>query len=136
VTLPRPCHSPRVLCFTLGTASEIGMLLITHFLELGVVIRQHAANMPRTCRHPAAATLPRTCHEPAMALRGRFQKGIFVAWQGTGMACVKQTWPHCVNQMGNTQSKALVERHGRGTAWERHGMCESALMKTYGGVEV
>jgi hypothetical protein len=76
-----------------------------------------------TCRHPAAATLPRTCHELAMALRGRFQKGIFVAWQGNGMACVNQTWLHCVNQMGNTQSKALVERHGRGTAgeWQRNG---------------
>jgi hypothetical protein len=43
------------------------------------------------------------------------------------MACVNQTWPHCVNQMGKTQSKHLVERHGRGTAWARHGMCESAL---------
>jgi hypothetical protein len=29
--------------------------------------------------------------------------------------------------MGKTQSKALAERHGRGKAWERHGMCESAL---------
>jgi hypothetical protein len=50
------------------------------------------------------------------------------------MACVNQTRPHCVNQTGKTQSKALAERHGRGTAgkqqgtaWERHGMCESAL---------
>jgi uncharacterized protein len=61
-----------------------------------------------------------------------------VAWQGNGMACVNETRPHCVNQMVNTQSKVLVERHGRGTAgewqgngmgtaWERHGMCESAL---------
>jgi hypothetical protein len=33
------------------------------------------------------------------------------------MACVNQTQPHCVNQMGNTQSKALAERHGMGTAW-------------------
>jgi hypothetical protein len=56
------------------------------------------------------------------------------------MACVNQTLPHCVNQMGKTQSKALAVRHGRGTAgkrkgngmgtaWERHGMCESALRK-------
>jgi hypothetical protein len=54
------------------------------------------------------------------------------------MACVNQTRPHCVNQMGNTQSKALVERRGRGTAgelqgngmgtaWKWHGMCESAF---------
>jgi hypothetical protein len=71
--------------------------------------------------------MPRLCHDPAVALRGRFQNGIFVAWQGNGMACVNQTRPRCVNQMGKTQSKPLVERHGRGTAWERHGMCESAF---------
>jgi hypothetical protein len=29
--------------------------------------------------------------------------------------------------MGKTQSKPLEERHGRGMAGERHGMCESAL---------
>jgi hypothetical protein len=56
-----------------------------------------------------------------MALRGRFQKGIFVAWQVNGIACVNQTRPHYVNQIGKTQSKALAERHGRGTAGERHG---------------
>jgi hypothetical protein len=101
-------------------ASEIGMLLITNFLELDVVAArgrklascQHAVS----CRHPAT-TLPRPCHNPAMALRSHFQKVIFKAWQGNGMVCVNQTWPHCVNQMGKTQSKALVERHGRGTAW-------------------
>jgi hypothetical protein len=67
------------------------------------------------------------------------------------MACVNQTRPHCVNQMGKTQSNPLAERHGNsmgtagerqgngrgtagerhgngmGTAWERHGVCESAL---------
>jgi hypothetical protein len=76
-----------------------------------------------------------------MALRGRFQKGKFVARHGNGMVCVNQTRPRCVNQMGKTQSKALAERHGRvvageghgngmGTAWEWHGMCESALRAT------
>jgi hypothetical protein len=50
-------------------------------------------------------------------LRGRFQKGIFVAWQGNGMACVNQTRLHYVNQMGKTQSKSLAEQHRRGTAW-------------------
>jgi hypothetical protein len=30
--------------------------------------------------------------------------------------------------MGKTQSKLLAERHGRGTAGERHGMCESNFM--------
>jgi hypothetical protein len=56
-----------------------------------------------------------------MALRGRLQKGTFVAWHGNGMACVNQTRPYNVNQMGKTQSKALADRHGRGTAWEQHG---------------
>ena len=42
------------------------------------------------------------------------------AWHGRGMASVNQTRPHCVNQMGKA-------RHGRGTAWARHAMCESAF---------
>jgi hypothetical protein len=37
------------------------------------------------------------------------------------MVCVNQTRPHCVNQMGKTQSKPLAERHG---------MCESAFSAT------
>jgi hypothetical protein len=44
-----------------------------------------------------------------------------------GMACVNQTWPHCVNRMGKTQSKPLAARHGRGTEWEQHGVCELPL---------
>src|SRR5215468_9564817 len=57
-----------------------------------------------------AVILPRPCHEPAV-------KGLLVAWQGNSMVCVNQTRPHCVNQMGKTQSKPLEGRHGRGTAW-------------------
>jgi hypothetical protein len=71
------------------------------------------------CSH--AITLLRPCHIPAMALKGRFQKGIVVAQQGNGMACVNQTRPHCVNQMGKTQSNTLAEWHDKGTAWEQHG---------------
>jgi hypothetical protein len=43
------------------------------------------------------------------------------------MDCVNQTRPHCVNQMGKTQSKPLAERHGRETVWEWHVMCELEL---------
>jgi len=43
------------------------------------------------------------------------------------MASANQTRPHCVNQMGKTHSKPLAARHGRGMAWARHAMCESAL---------
>jgi hypothetical protein len=110
-------------CFVSHWPSEIGMLLI-NFLELGVVETRGRKLASR--QH--SVTLPRPCHNPAMALTGRFQKGIVVARQGNGMVCVNQTRPHCVNKMGKTQSKALPERHGRGTAWERHGMCESAFM--------
>ena len=48
-------------------------------------------------------------------------------WHGRGMASVNQTRPHCVNQMGKTHSKPLAARHGRGTAWARHFVCESAF---------
>jgi hypothetical protein len=96
------------------------MLLITNFLELCVVAgrclmlagRQHAISGQPMLIH--------TYH--AVALSGCFQKGIFVAWQGNGMVCVNQTWPHCVNQMGKTQSKPLAERHG---------MCELAFSGTW-----
>ena len=49
------------------------------------------------------------------------------AWHGHGMASVNKTLPHSVNQMGKTDSKPLAARHGRGTAWARYAMCESAL---------
>jgi hypothetical protein len=34
--------------------------------------------------------------------------------------------------MGKTQSKPLEARHGRGTAWERYGMCELVLRHNFG----
>jgi hypothetical protein len=52
-------------------------------------------------------------------------------WHGNGMASVNQTRPHCVNQMGKTQSKALAERHGRGQAW-----CVELDFKTRSAVSV
>jgi hypothetical protein len=66
-------------------------------------------------------------HAHAVALRSCFQNGMVMAWHGRGMACVNQTWPHCVNKMEKTQSKPLAARHGRGTAWELYGMCELAF---------
>jgi len=46
------------------------------------------------------------------------------------MASVNQTRPHYVNQMGKTHSKPLAARNGRGTAWARHAVCESALRES------
>jgi hypothetical protein len=106
------------------TVCRISMLLITTFVELRVVARRsrtrvsrpHAVSgrpMPIHTCHAHSAPMPRC----AVALRSRFQNGMVVAWHGRGMACVNQTRPHCVNQMGKTQSKPLKVRHGRGTAW-------------------
>jgi hypothetical protein len=50
----------------------------------------------------------------AVALRNRFQNGMIVAWLRRGMACVNQTWPHCVNEIEKTQYKPLPTRHGSG----------------------
>ena len=49
------------------------------------------------------------------------KNGMVGAWHGHGhgMASVNQTRPHCV--MGKTHSKPLAARHGRRTAWARHG---------------
>jgi len=50
------------------------------------------------------------------------------AWaqHGHGMTSVNQTQLHCVNQMGKTYSKPLAAWCGRGMAWARHAMCETA----------
>jgi len=69
----------------------------------------------------------------AVLCRGLEKNGIVGAWHKHGMACVNQTGPHCVNQMGKTHSKLLAARHGRGTAWarRRNGMlCVNRPLKT------
>jgi hypothetical protein len=78
-TLPLPNHDPTILRTRADrphTVSGRPMLIHTY----------HAVPMPRC----------------AVALRSRFQNGIFVTWQANGMACVNQTRPHCVNQTGKT----------------------------------
>jgi hypothetical protein len=92
------------------------MLLITIFVELRVV-----AGRSRTrAGSPQAVSTAVLCH-------GLEKNGIVRGGHGRGMASVNQTRPHCVNQMGKTHSKPLAARHGRGTAWARRAMCESAL---------
>jgi hypothetical protein len=88
------------------------MFLITIFVELRVV----AGRRRRRAGSPQAVL----CH-------GLEKNGMVRAWHGRGMASVNQTRPHCVNQMRKTHSKPLAARHGRGTAWARHAMCESAF---------
>jgi len=79
-------------------AFEIGMLLTTTFVELRVVARRSRIQTGS----PQAVPRWPCC---AVALRR-------MAWSEHGMASVKQTRLHCVNQMGKTDSKPLAERHG------------------------
>jgi hypothetical protein len=126
--MPRPCHSPnnsvsfvkvRVVDRNIRIAS---LLLVPTLVKLRVVAgrsrmragRLHVVSGRQMKIHTYHAVLIPRC---AVALRGRFQNGMVVAWQGNGMACVNQTRPHCVNQMENTLSKPVTERHGSGTAW-------------------
>jgi hypothetical protein len=64
----------------------------------------------------------------AVLCRGLEKNGMVRAWHGRGMASVNQTRQHRVNQMGKAHSKPFAARHGRGTAWTRHAMCEFALI--------
>jgi hypothetical protein len=91
------------------------MLLITIFVELCVV-----AGRRRTQAGRPQAVSRRPCCVVALRRTAWSEHGM-----GMGMASVNQTLPHCVNQMGKTHSKPVAARHGRGTAWARHGKCES-----------
>ena len=74
-------------------------------------------------------TVVMPCSDHAVLLKARAQPSLDgravalrrTAWSEHGMASVNQTRPYCVNQMGTTHSKPLAARHGRGTAWARHG---------------
>jgi hypothetical protein len=110
------------------------MLLITNFVELRVVAGRSRTRTGRPHAVTGWPMLIHTCHAHT-ALCGGLEKslserhghGMARTRHGRGMACVNQTLPHCVNQMGKTQSEPLTARHGRGTAWARHGMCELTL---------
>jgi hypothetical protein len=134
-----PCRAPAILrqCSVLresplvdGNIRTASLLLVTTFVLLRIVAgrsrtragRPHAVSGRPMLIHTYAVPIP-LC---TFALSGRFQNGLVVAWQGNDMACVNQKRPHCVNPMGKTQSKPITERHGRGTAWGRYGMCELA----------
>ena len=72
--------------------------------------------------HAHATLRPRPQHSTAIERRPCSAVALRrTARSEHGMTSVNQTRPHCVNQMGKTHSKPLAARHGRGTAWARHG---------------
>jgi hypothetical protein len=94
------------------------MLLIT-FVKLRVVAGRSRTLASRPYAVSERPLLIHTYHaiptpRCAVALRSRFQNGLVVAWHVRGMACVNQTRPRCVNQMGKTKPKPLAARHGNG----------------------
>jgi hypothetical protein len=143
--MPFPCRSPAALkanshipCRSLpfsdsavsfvkvrlvdGNIRTASLLLLTTFVELRVVAGRSRKRAGRPHGVSGRPMLIHTCYAVpmprcAVALSGRFQNGMVVAWEGNGMAYVNQTRPYCVNQIGKTQSKPLAERHGRGAAW-------------------
>jgi hypothetical protein len=78
------------------------------------------ANSHIPCRSHAVP-MPSPCRGLEKSLSERHIRGMAGERHGNGMVCVNQTRPHCVNQMGITQSKPLAERHGSGTAAEQQG---------------
>jgi hypothetical protein len=102
------------------------VLLITTFVEIRVVAGRSRTRAGGPHAVSGRPMLIHTCHAAPMprcsvASSSRFQNGMVLAWQGCGIgaACANRTCPHCVNQMGKTQSKPLAARHGcgMGTAW-------------------
>ena len=64
-----------------------------------------------------AKRLIHTCHAALrrgleMSPCGQSGRSMAGALGGHGMACVKQTRSHCVNQTGKTRSKPLATQHG------------------------
>jgi hypothetical protein len=156
-SMPCPCHAAPLLCSDSAvsfvkvrvvgenirtaspTVSQIVFFFCSVLLPLFTVAGMdrcenwYASDInlrgtPRGSRKtPNAGRYPTGRLSTAVLCRGLAKDGMFRAWHGRGMASVNQTRPQCVNQMGKTHSKPSAARHGRGTAWARHAMCESAL---------
>ena len=97
--------------------------------------------MPCPCHAPAMPFFSRPQHstaqhgrrETAVLCCGLEKKGVVGAGHGHGMASVNRTRPHRVNKMGKIHSKHLAARHGRRTAWVRHGhgmLCVNRPLRT------
>jgi hypothetical protein len=98
------------------------MLLVTTFVDHRVLAERSRTRTGRP--HAVSVNSHMSCHAHASLLRGlekslseRHGRGMARARSGRDMVCVNQTRPHCVNEMGKTQSKPITARHGRGTAW-------------------
>ena len=115
-TVPLPCRAAKGLeCVFPIWFTQCGRVWFT----LAMPYPDHAFLLKATAQHGRRETAVLYC--------GLEKNSMVGAWHGHSMESVNQTKPHCVNQMGKTHSKPLAARHGRGTAWARHAMCESTF---------
>ena len=112
--VPLPCHAPKGFKMCLShLIYTVRPCLIHTCHAMPLPCSDHAVLLKAATQHGRLLTVVLCC--------GIEKNGMVGAWHGRGMASVNQTRPHCVNQMGKRQSKPLAARHGRGTAWARHG---------------
>jgi hypothetical protein len=110
-----------------GNIRTASLLLVTTFVEIRVVSGRSRTRAGRPHTVTGRPMLIHTYHAvlillPCRAVPWPWEVAFRKAWSwhgrarhGHGMACVNQTRPHCVNQIGKKR--------------ERHGVCELALMK-------
>jgi hypothetical protein len=88
------------------------------WFTLAMPCSDHAVLLKATAQHGCLS---------AVLCCGLEKNGMVRSWHGRGMASMNQTRSHCVNPMGKTHFTPFAAGHGRGTAWARHAMCESAF---------
>ena len=110
-------HSMPFPCRAVSLRFRMCLSHLIYTVRLRLIHTCHA--MLRPCNSSQGHSTARLCC--TVALRR-------TTYSERGMASVNQTWLHCVNQMRKIYSKPLAARHGRGMAWERHAICESALI--------
>jgi hypothetical protein len=106
-----------------GNIRTASLLLATNFVEFRVVAGRSRTRSGRPHAVSGRSMLIHTYHAVPMSLSRctvpwPWEVAFRTAWswhgRGNGLACVNQTRPRCVNQMGKTQYKPLAERHDRG----------------------
>ena len=106
----RPCSSPEMPCrfgFKMCLSPLIYTLqpcLINTCHALPMPCSDHAVFLKATARHGSIQTAVLCC--------GLEKDSMVGAWHGHGMACVNQTRPPCVNQIGKTNSDPLEALQG------------------------
>ena len=115
-SMPFPCHAMPLRVKSVSFPFDLHSAALS---DSYLPRRAHAMLWP--CRSSQGHGTTRPSLDGRAVLCGLEKNGMIREWHGRGVASMNQTRPHCVNQMGKTRSKPSAARHGRGTAWARHG---------------